>query len=200
MTVLRLQSVVVGKGFTQYDVIEHLDHPDATLVSFMSQERKNLLVLFECLLVHLKCKRIVLQLHQRGKGMSVPEIQRVHLVLYHHVQILHPLLLVVEPREVLWRIRILIDGMTWQINRLLQSNTCATHHHAWHFRSQLNALQSLLTDALGQFHTTIDDACSIVARHHDTLFILRDAVALCRPTFRIDQRNPHALFRGHIVA
>ena len=197
MTVLRLQSVVVGKGFTQYDVIEHLDHPDATLVSFMSQERKNLLVLFECLLVHLKCKRIVLQLHQRGKGMSVPEIQRVHLVLYHHVQILHPLLLVVEPREVLWRIRILIDGMTWQINRLLQSDTCATHHHLRCFLA-IKRLVSL--DTLGQFHTTIDDACSIVARHHDTLFIFRDAVALCRPTFRIDQRNPHALFRGHIVA
>ena len=166
----------------------------------MSEERKDFLVLLESLLVHFQGKGIVLELYQRCKRMSVPQVQRVHLVLHHHIQILHPLLLVVEPREVLWCIGVFIDSMTWQINCLLQSDTCTTHHHTWHFRSRLNALQSLLTDTLSQFHTTIDDACSIVARHHDTLFIFRDAVALCRPTFRINQRYPHALFRCHIVA
>ena len=38
MTVLCLQSIMVGKRFAQNDIIEHLNHPDATLVGFMGEE------------------------------------------------------------------------------------------------------------------------------------------------------------------
>ena len=69
--------------------------------------------------------------------MTVPQIQRVHLVLNHHVEIFNPFGLVVEPREVLWCIGILIDRMTWQVHRLLQTDTRATHHHT---RSLLRGL------------------------------------------------------------
>ena len=60
MTVLRFQSVVVGKGFAQYDVVEHLNHPNTTLVCFVGQEREDFFVLLECLLVYLQCEGIVL--------------------------------------------------------------------------------------------------------------------------------------------
>ena len=61
MAILRLQAVVIGKGFAQYDVVEHLDDPDTTFVCFMGQERKDLFVLLKRLFVHLQCKGIILQ-------------------------------------------------------------------------------------------------------------------------------------------
>ena len=129
MPVLRLQTVVVGERLTQNDVIEHLDNPDATTVSLMGQEGEYLLVLFEGLFVHLHGKGIVFQFHQRGKRMPVPEVQRIELVLHHHVEVPDPLFLIVEPREVLGCVRVFIDGMSWQILRLLQSDAGAAHHH-----------------------------------------------------------------------
>ena len=52
MTILCLQSVMVCEGLAEDDVIEHLNNPDASLVSLMSQEREYFLVLLEGLLVH----------------------------------------------------------------------------------------------------------------------------------------------------
>ena len=52
MTILRLQSVMFSERFAEDDVIEHLNNPDASLVSLMGQEREYFLVLLEGLLVH----------------------------------------------------------------------------------------------------------------------------------------------------
>ena len=64
MAVLCLQAVMVGKGLTQYDIIKHLNDPDATTISLMGQEREHFLVLLKCLLVNFQRKRIVLQFYQ----------------------------------------------------------------------------------------------------------------------------------------
>ena len=182
MTILCLQSIMVGKRLTQDDVIKHLDDPNATSVCFVSQEREDFLVLFERFLVHFQRKRIVFQFYQRRKRMTIPQIQRIHLVLHHHIQILHPLLFVVEPREVLWRVGIFIDCMPRQIDRLLKSDARATHHHLWRLvcnRCSQTALitsrfdvsivtshlKSAITKSVHQFNSSIDDTAWIVAHH-----------------------------------
>ena len=106
----------------------------------MCQKREDVLVLLERLLIDFQGEGVVFEFDQRGKGVAVPQVQRVVLVLDHHVKILHPLLLVVEPREVLWRIGILINGMSRQIDGLLQSDARTAHHH----------LRSLGNDAVGE--------------------------------------------------
>ena len=73
--------------------------------------------------------------------MAIPQVERVHLVLHQHVEILHPLGLVVKPREVLRSIGILIDAVSWQVDRLLQSDTCAAHHHIGLFCRRLHTVQ-----------------------------------------------------------
>ena len=119
MAVLRLQSVMVSKRFAENDVIEHLDNPNAAPVGLVRQERKYFLVLLECLFIYFQSEGIVLQFHQRGKGMTIPQVERIVFVLYHHVEVFHPFRLVVEPREVLRRIGILVDGMAREIDGLL---------------------------------------------------------------------------------
>ena len=103
---------MVGKGFAENDIIEHLYDPDATFVSLVGQEREYLLVFLEGFLIDLKCKGIVFQFDERCKRVTVPQVEGVHLVLYQHIEIFRPLLFVVEPREVLWRIGIFIDLMS----------------------------------------------------------------------------------------
>ena len=203
VAVLRLQSVMIGKGLAEDDVIEHLDDPDATAVSLMGEKREHVNVLLECRVIDFQGKGIVLQLHQRGKGMTVPEVERVILVLYHHVQVLHPFLLVVEPREVLWRVGVFIDAMPWQIDRLLQSDARAAHDHAWRFldgllrchRNKLNKA-ARLTNAVCQLHTAIDDTCGIVTCYHDAFCILGYCIAFSRSLAGITQRNLAVRFLG----
>ena len=119
IAVLRLQSIMVGKGFRQDDIIEHLDDADAATVSLINEEREHILILLHGGIVNLWCERIVIQFHQRGKGMTVPQVHRVHIIGGQHVEIFNPKGFVVEPREVLGRIRIFVDPMPRQINRLL---------------------------------------------------------------------------------
>ncbi len=52
MPILSLQTVMIGKGLAQDDVIEHLYHPDSTTVSLMGQEREDLFVFLEGLFIH----------------------------------------------------------------------------------------------------------------------------------------------------
>ena len=129
---------MVSEGLAEDDIIEHLNDPDTAPVCLMCQERIDFFVFLKCFLVHLQGKGIVFQLHQRSKGMAVPQVQRIVLVLNHHIEILHPLLFVIEPREVLGCIGIFIDGMARQIYCFLQSDACAAHHHTRLFHRQLN--------------------------------------------------------------
>ena len=196
MTILCLQSVMVCEGLAQDDVIEHLNDPDASLVSLMSQEREYFLVLLEGLLVHFQGKRIILQLHQRCEGVTVPEVERVHLVLHQHVEVFYPLCFVVEPWEILWGIGILINCMPRQINSLLQSDAGATHHHSWGFCDGLYIQRTCRLDALSQFHTTVDDTRSVITRHSDALFVFGYCVSFCCSAVCVRKRNLAVCFLG----
>ena len=194
---------MVGKGFAEDDVIEHLDDPDTTAVSLMGEKREHVNVLLESRVINLQGEGIVLQLHQRGEGMTVPEVERVILVLYHHVQVLHPFLLVVEPREVLWRVRVFIDAMPRQIDRFLQSDAGAAHDHAWRFldgllrwhRNKLNKA-ARLTNAVCQLHTAVDNARGVVACYHDAFCVLGYRIAFSRSLAGITQCNLVVRFLG----
>ena len=61
--------------------------------------------------------------------MTVPEIHRVHIVGCQHVEVFDPEGFVVEPWEILWRVRVFIDPMAGQIDRLLQAHTGSAKHH-----------------------------------------------------------------------
>ena len=203
VAILRLQTIMIGKGLAEDDVIEHLDDPDAAAVSLMGEKREHVNVLLESRVIDLQGEGIVLQLHQRGEGMTVPEVERVILVLYHHVQVLHPFLLVVEPREVLWRVRVFIDAMARQIDRFLQSDARAAHDHAWRFldgllRCNRNILNEAtrLSDAVCQLHTAIDDTCGVVTCYHDAFCVLGYRITFSRSLASIAQRNLAVRFLG----
>ena len=72
---------MVSEGFAEDDIIEHLDDTDATAVCLVNEEPEHLLVLLHRLVIHLWRKGVVFEFHQGGKGMTVPEIDRVHIVL-----------------------------------------------------------------------------------------------------------------------
>ena len=95
----------------------------------MGEEGEDFLVLLECGIVHLNGEGVVIEFHERGEGVAVPQVDRVHAVVDEHVEIVYPLLLVIEPREELWRVRILIDHASGQEIRLLHADTSATEHH-----------------------------------------------------------------------
>ena len=120
---------MVGKGLAHDDIIEHLDDTDATAVGLGGEKREHLLVPGHRRIVHLGRKGIVVELHERCKGMPIPEIHRVHVVGRQHVQIPHPQVLVVEPREVLRGVGILVNLMARQIGGLLQAHARAAKHH-----------------------------------------------------------------------
>ena len=64
VTLLCLQSVVVGKRLRQDNVIEHLDNLDATTGSLSGEEGEHLHVLLHGSLIHLSGEGIVLQLNE----------------------------------------------------------------------------------------------------------------------------------------
>ena len=130
VTVLRLDAVMVGERLGDDDVVEHLYDLDAAASRLPREEVVHLLVLTERGTVNLHSERIILQAHEGGKRMAVPEIERVHLVVDEHVEVTRPQRLVIEPREVLRGVRILIDLMAGQVSRLLQADTRAAQHHA----------------------------------------------------------------------
>jgi len=74
VTILRFQSVMIGKRFRQENIVEHLNHKDTALVGLLGQEREYLFVLFKGSLIDLQCKRILLELHQRSKRVTVPQV------------------------------------------------------------------------------------------------------------------------------
>ncbi|MPN37851.1 hypothetical protein SDC9_185372 [bioreactor metagenome] len=65
---------MIGKRFRQENIVKHLNHKDTALVGLLGQEREDLFVLFEGSLIDLQCKRILLELHQRSKRVTVPQI------------------------------------------------------------------------------------------------------------------------------
>ena len=196
MAVLCLQTVVVGEGLAQDDVVEHLDDPDAAAVGLMGEEGEHVHVLLEGLVVYLQGEGIVLQFHQRGKGMSVPEVERVVFVFYHHVEVLHPFCLVVEPGEVLGSIGIFVDAVAGQIDCLLQTYAGAAHHHSWCFldglwrwhRNILNETAGL-SDAVCQLHAAIDDTRGIVTNDLDTFLVLGEGVPFGSTTVSVRQHD-----------
>ena len=63
---------MVGKGFREDDIIEHLDDANTATVSLINKKREHILILLHGGIVNLRGERIVVQFHQRGKGMTVP--------------------------------------------------------------------------------------------------------------------------------
>ncbi len=195
VAVLRLQSIMVGKGFRQDDIIEHLDDANTATVSLIHQEAKHLLILLHGGIVNLRGERIVIQFHQRGKGMTVPKIHRVHIVSGQHVKIFNPKGFVVEPREVLRRIRIFVYPMTGQIDRLLQSHTGTAKHH-------LGSLGDGGKTFVGTVHQivflqtvhAIDNARSVITRNGNLLTLLFYSKALGRSTTGNPQGDGMSLF------
>ena len=97
-----------GEGVREVDVVEELDHPDAALVRFRGQPFEHLDVLGQLLVAQLLRFRVLRQLQERGERVAVPEVQRVHPVLEQEVQVASPLLLVVEEREILRRVAVVV--------------------------------------------------------------------------------------------
>ena len=98
--------------------------------------------------------------------MTIPKVERVHAVFDHHVEVAQPHLLVVEPREVLRRVGIFIDGTTRQELRLLHADTGSAKHHLGSIsevgREQEVALRNIVVD---EFTAAIERTCGIVADH-----------------------------------
>ena len=178
VAVLRLQPVVVGKGFGEDDIVEHLDNEDAAPVSLVGEEGEHLLVFPECLLVHLKGEGIVFQPHERGEGMPVPQVEGVHLVVYQHVEIVEPLPLIVKPREVFGRVGIFIHLMAGPVERLLQTDAGPTQHHLRILPAVSDVEIAMVPGIVGQFAATIDHPRPIVAVHDDVTFLAADVEAL----------------------
>ena len=170
VTVLCLQAIMIGKRLGEDDVVEHLNDEDATSVSLPSQEREHLFVLLESGLIHLESERIILQFDERSKRMTVPEIKRIHLVVYEHIKILDPLFLVIEPREVLRCIRVFVNLMARQINGLLQAYTGTTEHH---FRRillhQRHIERTMLSHVFSDFVAAVDDSRTVISLQQDLL-------------------------------
>ena len=61
--------------------------------------------------------------------MAVPQEHGVHVVCCEHVEIFYPQLLVVEPREVLWCVRIFVNFVPWQVDCLLKAHACSAYFH-----------------------------------------------------------------------
>ena len=170
VTVLCLQTIMISKRLGEDDVVEHLNDEDATSVSLPGQEREHLFVLPEGSLIHFEGERIILQFNERSKRMTIPEIERIHLVVYEHIEILDPLFLVIEPREVLRCIRVFVNLMTRQINGLLQTYTSTTEHH---FRCiylfQRHIERAMLSHVFCYFVTAVDDTRAIISLQLDFL-------------------------------
>ena len=179
VAILRSQAIVFGKGFREQDVIEHLNDEDTTLRSLVRNKRIDLLVLAEGLLIHFYGKGIILQSHKRGKGVSVPQIDRVHAILDQHIEILHPQLLIVEPREGLGRVGILIDRASGQVVGLLHTDAGAAQHHLGGILKMLRSGQFPgRLHAVDQFATAIEQTITIFTRHTDRRLLPLDAEAL----------------------
>ena len=186
---------MVGKGLRQDDIIEHLDDANTATVSLIHQEAEHILILLHGGIVNLRGERIVIQFHQRGKGMTVPQIHRVHIVGGQHVEIFNPKGFVVEPREVLRRIRIFVDPMPRQINRLLQSHTGTAKHHLGSFgdggKTFVGTVHQIVF--LQTVHA-IDNARSVITRNGNLLALLFYSKALGRSTTGNPQGDGMPLF------
>ena len=170
VTILCLQAIMISKRLGEDDVVEHLNNEDATAVSLPGQEREHLFVLLESGLIHLESERIILQFDERSKRMTVPEIKRIHLVVYEHIKILNPLFLVIEPREILWGIRVFVNLMARQINGLLQANTGTTEHHFRCIYLFLRHIErAMLSHVFCYFVAAVDDSRAIISLQLDFL-------------------------------
>ena len=179
VAVLRAHPVMLGKGFRKQDVVEHLNHEDTALRGLVREEREHLLVLAEGLLVHLHGEGVILELHERGKGVPVPQIDRIHAVLYEHIEVLHPQLLVVEPGEILGRIGVLIDRATGQVVGLLHTDTRTAQDHLGGILEMVGGIEfSLGLHAVNQFAATIQQTAPVVTRNGNRLTIVLDTEAL----------------------
>ena len=186
---------MVGKGFRQDDIIEHLDDADAATVSLINEEREHILILLHGGIIYLWCERIIVQFHQRGKGMTVPKIHRIHIIGGQHVKIFNPKGFIVEPREVLGRIRIFVDPMTGQIDRLLQSHTGTAKHHLGSFgdggKTFVGTVHQIVF--LQTVHA-IDNARTVITRNDNLLALLFYSKALGRSTTGNPQGDGMPLF------
>ena len=81
---------MIRKRLRQYNIIKHLYDADTTAVSLIDKERKHLLILLHCGIIDFGSKGIILQLHQRGKWMTIPKIHCIHIVGCQHIQIFNP--------------------------------------------------------------------------------------------------------------
>ena len=176
-----LDAVVVGKGFRHQDVVEHLDDPDAALGCFGGQEGEHFLVLLHGGVIHLRCEGIVVEFHQRSKGVAVPQKHGVHVVCGEHVKIFYPQFFVVEPWEVFRCIGIFVNLMPRQVISLLQSDAAASYFHLRSFGdvgADVDVAIQLVI--LCQTVGTVNGSRGVVARDGHGLSLATDGESLSR--------------------
>ena len=167
VTVLGLQPIMIRKRLTEKNIIEHLNNKNTAFLRFSSEEQKHVLIHLERFIIHFHCKRIVFQTDQRCKRMSVPQIKRVHPVLHQHVQIIYPLCLIIKPRKILRRIRILVYTTSGQILHLLYTYTATPKNHLGRICKGSRQIETALIglQPVYDFTTPIDNSRSIVTHH-----------------------------------
>ena len=179
VAVLRLYPIVVGEGLADDNIVEHLDDINSPSRCLLGEKGEHFLVFREGGAIDFDSERIVFQSHQRRKRMSVPQIQRVHPVVDEHVEVPYPQLFIVEPREILGCIRILIDPMPGQIGCLLKSHTSPTKHHFGCIADHSGHLQAPRpARSVGNFVTSVNHAAAVVAHDAYPLAIAPDGKSL----------------------
>ena len=164
VAVLGLDAVMVGEGLRYDDVVEHLYHADAPALGLGGEKREHLLVLEHRRIIHLRGEGIVVELHQRGEGVPVPQIHRVHVVRGQHVEVSQPEVLVVEPREVLGGVGVFVHTVTWQVDGFLESYAGTAQLHLGHFSEGGQSAEGRVGFiAFQQLVGAIDGAAAIIA-------------------------------------
>ena len=114
--------------------------------------------------------------------MAVPQINGVHLVVYKHVEILNPLLLVVQPRKEFGRVGIFVNHSARQKIRFLNADARSAQNHLGSLTTICRKVEVLLGDVVVcQLNTAVessaavgsDDCCHALRRCDAVAFFLQ---------------------------
>ena len=164
---MRIQAMIDRKLVGNMNIIELEHDPDTSAITLLRQPHEDLVIHLQLFLGDFQRLRIIGHLHQRRKRMSTPDIQHITTVFHHHIQVLFPLCLVIEPGETIRRDWILV-GSSRRFNlRLLQSQNRASQFiHRRVAKSQFIGNLTRLVNPLGKFQQAIHRARVAAAGNH----------------------------------
>src|SRR5579884_106020 len=96
------------KGMRKMNIVEALDDPDAAAVGLGGEPAEHSDVLLKLCVGKLLRLRITGQLQQRSERMAIPEKERIDALAREHVEIACPERFVIEEREVLRRVGVVV--------------------------------------------------------------------------------------------